>query len=68
MEPKDELLPETYFKLKHSDDLDAVQKELDIEVDENHLEEALSQVVPSISLEELHKYEELRDKYSVVTE
>lgn len=68
MEPKDELLPETYFKLKHPDDPAAVKKELRIEVGEEHLEEALGQVVPSISLQELKKYEELRDKYSASAE
>lgn len=68
MEPKDELLPETYFKLKHPDDTEAVERELRIEVGEEHLEEALGQVVPSISLQELKKYEELRDKYSASAE
>ena len=50
MEPTDELLPETYFKLVHPDDLEAVEQELRVEVGEEHLEEALGQVVPSISL------------------
>ena len=50
MELKDELLPETYFKLKNPDDPSAVERELQIEVGEEHLEEALGQVIPSISL------------------
>ena len=41
MEPKDELLPETYFKLKNPDNAEAVERELRIEVGEEHLEEAL---------------------------
>ena len=68
MEAKDELLPETYFKMKHPDDVEAVNRELKIEVGEEHLEEALAQIVPSISLQELKKYEELRDKYSATKE
>jgi len=41
------------------------QKEsVQVEVGQKHLEQALYQVTPSISLEELRKYEELRDKYS----
>ena len=42
--------------------------ELTVEVEESHLEQALSQVVPSISIEELRRYEKLRDKYSAASE
>ena len=68
MEAEDELLPETYFKLKHPDDPAAVARELTVEVEDQHLEQALTQVVPSISIEELRRYEKLRDKYSAASE
>ena len=68
MGAEDELLPETYFKLKHPDDPTAVAKELTVEVDGEHFLRALGQVVPSISLEELRRYEKLRDKYSATSQ
>ena len=68
MGTEEELLLETYFKLKHPDDPAAVASELTVEVEEIHLEQALSQVVPSISIEELRRYEKLRDKYSAASE
>ena len=62
------MLPETYFKLKHPDDPRSVAKELTVEVDGGHFMSALGQVVPSISIDELRRYEKLRDKYSASTE
>ena len=37
MDPSDELLPETYFKLKHPDDEEAQKRELIVEVGFEHL-------------------------------
>ena len=64
MEATDELLPETYFKLKHPDNLEEQAKEIQVEVGGEHLQASLHQVIPSISMQELIKYEKLRDKYS----
>lgn len=62
----EELLPGTYFQLKYPDDPAAQKAAAEVTVTQMHLLDALSQVIPSISLEELRKYEDLRDKYSVV--
>ena len=64
MDASDELLPETYFKLKHPDDAQAQVSETQVEVGIEHLQASLHQVIPSISMQELLKYEKLRDKYS----
>ena len=64
MDITDELLPETYFKLKHPDDLEAQKNEIQVAVGIEHLQASLHQVIPSISMQELLKYEKLRDKYS----
>jgi peroxin-6 len=64
MGENEELTFETYLKLKFVDDVKAQEKASTIEVADSHLRQALTQVTPSISLEELHKYEELRKKYS----
>ena len=37
MEATDELLPETYFKLKHPDNLEEQAKEIQVEVGGEHL-------------------------------
>ena len=37
MEATDELLPETYFKLKHPDSLEEQAKEIQVEVGSEHL-------------------------------
>jgi SpoVK/Ycf46/Vps4 family AAA+-type ATPase len=37
-------------------------------VKQDHFLEALTKITPSISLEELRRYEELRDKYSAVAD
>lgn len=58
-----ELLPETYFKLKYPNAAEA-EKQTEIEIGQKHLKQALGQITPSITLAELRKYEELRDKYS----
>ena len=62
----EELLPGTYFQLKYPDDPAAQKAAAEVTVTQMHLLDALSQVIPSISLEELRKYEDLRDKYSVI--
>lgn len=36
-----------------------------IEVGEEHFEEALSKLVPSVSWDELQRYKEVRDKFQV---
>ena len=41
MEPKDELLPETYFKLKHPEDEQAQAAELKVAVGQEHLLQSL---------------------------
>lgn len=64
MDASDELLPETYFKLKHPDDSEAQASETQVAVGIEHLQASLHQVIPSISMQELLKYEQLRDKYS----
>ncbi len=63
---EDELLPETYLKLRYPEDKEMQERETLIMIKQEHFLRALSKVVPSISLEELRRYEELRDKYSVV--
>ena len=52
------MLPETYFKLKHPDNEAAQASELIVEVGQEHLMQSLAQVTPSISLQELIKYED----------
>ena len=49
----DELLPETFFKLKHPDDEAAQANELVVEIGTEHLQQSLHQVIPSISMLEL---------------
>ena len=61
---EDELLPETYLKLKYPDDKDSQDQETQILIRQGHFMQALSKITPSISLEELRRYEDLRDKYS----
>ena len=61
---EDELLPETYLKLKYPDDNAKRESETQMVIKQDHFLEALSKITPSISLEELRRYEELRDKYS----
>lgn len=61
---EDELLPETYLKLKYGDDKERADQEIDIVVRQKHFENGLGRVTPSISMEELERYEELRDKFS----
>ncbi|CDW87814.1 aaa atpase domain-containing protein [Stylonychia lemnae] len=61
---QDEILPETYLKLKYGDDKIAQDREAQILIKQDHMIRALSKITPSISLEELRKYEELRDKYT----
>ncbi len=60
----DELLPETYLKLKYPDDKAKQDHEIQIVVQQEHFIKAIGRVTPSISLEELRRYEELRDKFS----
>ena len=60
----DELLPETYLKLRYPDDKAMQDEETQILVRQEHFISALGKITPSISLEELRRYEELRDKYS----
>ena len=50
MDETDELLPETYFRLKHPDDEAAQGKELKVAVGIEHLQASLHQVIPSISM------------------
>lgn len=61
---EDELLPETYLKLKYPDDKQKQDEETSVSVRQDHFIDALSKVTPSISLEELRRYEQLRDKFS----
>ena len=60
----DEILPETFFKLKYPDNLLAQKQASTVVVTQAHLLQSLEQVVPSISMAELERYEELRNKYS----
>lgn len=58
------ILPETYLSLRYPDDPEKWEEVASVVIEQEHLEKALVQVVPSISLQELRKYEALRDKYS----
>ncbi|TNV84611.1 hypothetical protein FGO68_gene8789 [Halteria grandinella] len=60
----DELLPETYLKLRYPDDKGRQDSETVITIRHEHFMKALGRVTPSISIQELRRYEELRDKYS----
>ena len=60
MNPDDELLPETYFKLRFPGDTNQCK----IFVSQADFMAAIPKVVPSISMIELQRYEKLRDKYS----
>lgn len=64
----EELLPETYFKLRYPDDPEAQCLASTVTVSQDNLLQALSQVVPSISPSDLMKYEELRDRYSAAAQ
>ena len=68
MPDSDELLPETYLKLRYPDDKAKQDEETQILVRQDHFIRALGKITPSISLEELRRYEELRDKYSVCSD
>eukprot|EP00347_Sterkiella_histriomuscorum_P006220 403353605 len=61
---EDELLPETFLKLRYPNDEEEQKKQQIVLVKQAHMVQALSKITPSISLEELRKYEELRDKFS----
>lgn len=61
---QDEMLPETYLKLRYPGDEELQAKETQILLTQEHFIKAIGKVTPSISLEELRRYEELRDKYS----
>ena len=41
MDARDELLPETYFKLKHPDDESAQKNEISVEIRLEHLQQSL---------------------------
>lgn len=58
----DELLPETYFKLKYGAEGVATHGQIIVELDDFY--QGVGRVVPSISIDELARYEGLRDKYS----
>ena len=62
------MLPETYLKLKYPEDIEKQTEQARIVLEQRHFEEGVGRVIPSISLEELRRYEELRDKYSVAAE
>ena len=59
-----DLLPETYFMMRFGENKVEFEKAQKIVLFESHFMGALSQVTPSISMQELLKYEALRDKYS----
>lgn len=59
---EDELLPETYLKLKYPND--SIESKSLITITQDDFNTALQKVVPSISMEELTRYEQLREKYS----
>jgi len=50
MSPDEDLLPETFFKLKHPGNQEMQAQELVVEVRQEHLLQSLHQVTPSISL------------------
>lgn len=56
------MLPETYFKLKYPND--TIESRACLTITQVDFQTALLKVVPSISMEELNKYEELREKYT----
>ena len=58
----EDIMPETYLKLAIAPEQQ--QAATQVLVTQDNLEQALSQVIPSISLEELEKYETLRRKYT----
>ena len=53
--PEDELLPETYFKLKYPND--TIESKSCLTISQEDFNTALLKVVPSISMEELARYE-----------